>query len=124
MRRDFTFIDDLVEAMIRLIDCAPPQPDARALPAAPIDSLSPAAPWRVVNIGAQKPVALMDFVAAIEAETGLEASCNFMDMQQGDVPVTYADTELLFLLTQFTPKTPLREGVAAFIAWYRAYFGV
>lgn len=124
MRRDFTFIDDLVEAMVRLTDCAPPGPDDRSSSAQPIDSLSPAAPWRVVNIGAQTPVALMDFVAAIEAATGLQASCNFMDMQQGDVPVTYANTELLFLLTGFTPKTPLQEGVAAFIAWYRAYFGL
>ncbi|WOJ90095.1 NAD-dependent epimerase/dehydratase family protein [Methylocapsa polymorpha] len=124
MRRDFTFVDDLVEAMIRLMDRAPPAPDGRSSPLSPLDSLSPAAPWRVVNIGAQTPVALMDFVAAIEAATGLQASCNFMDMQQGDVPITYANTELLFLLTEFTPKTPLREGVAAFIAWYRAYFGL
>ena len=124
MRRDFTFVDDLVEAMIRLMDRAPPAPDGRSSPISPLDSLSPAAPWRVVNIGAQTPVALMDFVAAIEAATGLQASCNFMDMQQGDVPITYANTELLFLLTGFTPKTPLPEGVAAFIAWYRAYFGL
>ncbi len=124
MQRDFTFIDDLVEAMIRLLDKTPPAPDARAAPPAPIDSLSPAAPWRVVNIGARTPVALMDFIAAIESAAGLHATCNFMDMQQGDVPITYADTELLFLLTGYTPNTPLSQGVAAFLAWYRAYFGL
>ncbi|WP_036264183.1 NAD-dependent epimerase/dehydratase family protein [Methylocapsa aurea] len=124
MRRDFTFVGDLVEAMVRLLGQAPLAPDARPAPAPALDSLSPVAPWRVVNIGARTPVALMDFVAAIEAATGLRASCNFMDMQQGDVPITFANTELLFLLTGFTPKTPLQEGVSAFVAWYRAYHGV
>ncbi|MFA6272718.1 MAG: NAD-dependent epimerase/dehydratase family protein [Patescibacteria group bacterium] len=124
MRRDFTFVGDLVEAMVRLLGQAPPAPDARLAPAPALDSLSPVAPWRVVNIGARTPVALMDFVAAIEAATGLRASCNFMDMQQGDVPITFANTELLFLLTSFTPKTPLQEGVAAFVAWYRAYHDI
>ena len=124
MKRDFTFIADLVEAMIRLQGQTPPSPDVRSPSASALDSLSPAAPWRVVNIGAQSPVALMDFVAAIEAATGRRAACNFMDMQQGDVPITFANTELLFQLTGFRPQTSLAEGVSSFIAWYRAYFGL
>jgi hypothetical protein len=83
-----------------------------------------AAPWRVVNIGAAMPIVLTDFVAAIEAATGLRAKCNFMAMQQGDVPVTFADTSLLRALTGFAPKTLVEEGVNRFVAWYRDYFGV
>ena len=123
MTRDFTYIGDLVEAMSRLASQAPPQVEGRA-PLIAGDSLSPVAPWRVVNIGNETPIALMDFVAAIEAATGLRAKCNFMDMQQGDVPVTFADTALLSRLTGFRPKTPLTDGVKSFVAWYREYFGV
>ena len=65
----------------------------------------------------------MDFIKAIETATGLRAHVQFLDMQQGDVPITFADTKLLFPLTGYRPATPLSEGVAAFIAWYRAYFG-
>ena len=122
MSRDFTYIDDLVEAMLRLLNRGPPLAEVRGPPLAE-DSLSPVAPWRVVNIGAETPVALMDFVAAIEVATGARAKCNFVDMQQGDVPVTFADTSLLSALTGFTPKTQLKEGVKAFIAWYHDYFG-
>jgi UDP-glucuronate 4-epimerase len=123
MSRDFTYIGDLVEAMLRLISQSPPQTEGRA-PTLAGDSLSPVAPWRVVNIGNETPIGLMDFVAAIEAAAGLRATCNFMDMQQGDVPVTFADTALLSRLTGFRPKTPLNAGVKSFIAWYREYFGV
>jgi|SRR5579875_1023160 UDP-glucuronate 4-epimerase len=123
LSRDFTYIDDLVEAMFRLIGHAPPQTKGRAPPFSG-DSLSPVAPWRVVNIGNETPLGLMDFIAAIETATGLRAQCNFMEMQQGDVPVTYADTSLLARLTGFRPKTPINEGVMRFIAWYRSYFGV
>jgi UDP-glucuronate 4-epimerase len=122
MKRDFTFVGDLVEAMVRLLPASPAAPGQRPSPTPTIDSLSPAAPWRVVNIGAQSPVALMDFIAAIETATGLTAACNFLEMQQGDVPLTFADTQLLFELTGYRPGTPLSEGVAAFIEWYRAYF--
>ncbi|HUB63801.1 MAG TPA: NAD-dependent epimerase/dehydratase family protein [Methylocella sp.] len=123
MSRDFTYIDDLVEAMTRLMGHAPPPAEERA-PTPTGDSLSPVAPWRIVNIGNESPVELMAFVAAIETATGLRASCHFMDMQQGDVPVTFADTSLLSRLTGFRPKTPVQEGVRHFIAWYRDYFGV
>jgi UDP-glucuronate 4-epimerase len=123
MKRDFTFVGDLVEAMARLLPAVPAAPGKRPSPLAH-DSLSPTAPWRVVNIGAQSPVALMDFIAAIEAATGVAATCNFLDMQQGDVPLTFADTQLLFELTGYRPTTPLAEGVAAFVEWYRAYFRI
>ncbi len=123
MKRDFTFIDDLVDAMVRLLDHAPPAVDNRFAPI-PADSLSPVAPFRVVNIGAEKPTGLMEFIAAIESATGLTANCNFVEMQKGDVPLTYADTKLLFQLTGYRPTTPLSEGVAAFIAWHRTYFGL
>lgn len=124
MSRDFTYIDDLVEAMLRLLNHAPPSVEGRLNDLPQHDSLSPVAPWRVVNIGAQTPISLMDFVAAVEAATGVRATYNFMDMQQGDVPFTFADTSLLSDLTGFAPKTPLTEGVKAFIAWYREYFGL
>jgi UDP-glucuronate 4-epimerase len=123
MRRDFTYVEDLAEAMLRLLPCIPPAVEKRAPPLVE-DSLSPAAPWRVVNIGNEKTVGLLDFVAAIEAATGVEAKPNFMAMQQGDIPVTFADTSLLRALTGFAPKTPVQEGVNRFVAWYRDYFGV
>jgi UDP-glucuronate 4-epimerase len=123
MRRDFTFIGDLVEAMVRLMPIIPPAADDRQAPIE-CDSLSPQAPWRVVNIGAGKPTELDDFIAAIEAALGRKARRNLMPMQQGDVPVTFANTDLLFRLTGYRPATSVREGVPAFIAWYRDYFGV
>ncbi len=123
MRRDFTFVDDLVEAMIRLAKAIPPAPDARQPPIEG-DSLSPQAPWRVVNIGAGSPVDLEAFVAAIEASLGRKAQRNYMEMQQGDVPVTFANTDLLFRLTGYRPATAVCDGVPAFVAWYRDYFGI
>ncbi len=124
MRRDFTFIDDLVEAMIGLAAAVPPHQDKRIQPAAEGDSLSPQAPWRVVNIGAGSPVELEAFVAAVEAALGRKAQRNYMEMQQGDVPATYANTDLLFRLTGYRPATSVNEGVPAFVTWYRDYFGV
>ena len=113
MRRDFTFIDDLVEGIRRLVDMPP-------VAGQPVegDSLSPVAPWRVVNIGNAAPVELGDFIAAIEAALGQEARKNMMEMQPGDVPATWADTALLTELVGALPQTPLEEGVRAFVAWY------
>ena len=88
------------------------------------DSLSPVAPFRVVNIGNGDKVRLMDFITAIEAECGREAVKNFMPMQQGDVPATWADASLLKSLTGYAPQTPFREGVARFVAWYRDYYRI
>ena len=114
MRRDFTYIDDLVEGIVRLIAAVPAAGDAGA---------SPVAPWRVVNIGNGAPVGLMDFVAAVEAATGLVAEKRLLPMQPGDVPATWADTDLIEALTGPLPRTDLREGVQRFVDWYRGYFG-
>lgn len=121
MQRDFTYIDDLVEGISRLIDAVPERP---AGPVAQGDSLSPVAPYRIVNIGNADPVPLMTFIEAIESATGRKASMNMMDMQPGDVPATWADTGLLTRLTGYSPRTPVPEGVARFVHWYRDYYAV
>lgn len=128
MWRDFTYVDDLVRAIHLLIDAVPPAPDARQPEQGwqPVegDTLSPAAPWRVVNIGNSDKVRLLDFVEAIEAEVGRAAQRRYLPMQTGDVPATWADCTLLQRLTGYRPQTPFREGVARFVRWYRDYYGV
>lgn len=123
MKRDFTFIDDLVRGIVNLIEAVPAKPDARDV-VYENDSLSPVAPWRVCNIGNGQPVQLMDYVKAIELALGQEADKNFMPMQAGDVPATWADARLLEQLTGQIPQTPVEEGVAKFVAWYRDYYNV
>jgi len=123
MYRDFTYVDDLVRSIRLLIDTPPIRP-ASPDDIAPWDSLSPAAPYRIVNIGNSDKVRLGDFVDAIEAECGKPALRNYMPMQKGDVPATWADATLLRELTGYAPGTPVREGVAQFVAWYRDYYGV
>ena len=123
MFRDFTYVSDLVRGIRGLIDAAPVRP-ASAEDIAPWDSLSPAAPFRVVNIGNNDKVRLEDFVDAIEAECGRKAIRNYMEMQKGDVPATWADATLLEQLTQYRPQTHVREGIRQFVAWYRDYYGV
>lgn len=121
MFRDFTYVTDLVRGIRLLIDKAPVRPEnADEIPE--WDSLSPAAPWRVVNIGNSEKVRLMDFVEAIEAECGREAVKNFMPMQKGDVPATWADATLLRELTGYAPQTGVRDGIREFVAWYRDYY--
>ncbi|WP_370046861.1 MULTISPECIES: NAD-dependent epimerase/dehydratase family protein [Salipiger] len=117
MRRDFTYIDDLIEGLVRLIGQPP-------VLGAPIegDSLSPVAPWRVLNVGHGTPERLEDFVTAIEQALGTPALRNYMDMQPGDVPATWADNALLTRLTGTLPRTPLADGVAAFVDWYKSYY--
>ncbi|RVV96823.1 NAD-dependent epimerase/dehydratase family protein [Mesobaculum littorinae] len=119
MMRDFTYIDDLVEGIRCMID-TPPRIGA---PVSDDDSLSPVAPFRVVNIGNAAPVRLLDFVAAIESALGRPAKRRYLDMQPGDVPATWADTTLLSALTGYAPKTQVAQGVANFVAWYRDYYG-
>lgn len=120
MKRDFTYIDDLVEAIRLLMDAVPERPEG-TVPEG--DSLSPVAPFRVVNIGNAQPVQLTDYIAAVEAATGREAQRNLLPMQAGDVPATWADTSLLESLTGYRPRTPVAEGVGAFVEWYREYYG-
>lgn len=119
MRRDFTFVDDLVAAIVALVDIPPGDE-----PASPKDSLSPVAPWRVVNIGSNAPQELGDFIKAIEEATGHEAVKIMRPMQPGDVPDTWANTDLLRDLIGFRPETPMKDGVAAFVRWYRAYYEI
>ena len=122
MYRDFTFVEDLVRGIRLLIDAVPQRPASRdAVPAG--DSLSPVAPFRIVNIGNSDKVRLEDFIDAIEQELGRKAIRNYMDMQPGDVPATWADASLLQSLTGYTPQTDIREGVRRFVAWYREHFG-
>ncbi|PYC49184.1 UDP-glucuronate 5-epimerase [Litorivita pollutaquae] len=120
MKRDFTYVTDLVEGIRLLIDAAPLRPEGDVPQG---DSLSPVAPFRVVNIGNSDAVPLMDFIEAIEDATGREAIKNMMPMQAGDVPATWANADLIKTLTGYAPKTPVREGVARFVAWYREYHG-
>jgi len=121
MYRDFTYIDDLVRAIRLLIDCPPARPETRD-DIEEGDSLSPAAPFRVVNIGNSDKVRLLDFVEAIEAELQVEAIRNYMPMQKGDVPATWADASLLHRLTGYRPQTDVRDGIARFVAWFREYY--
>jgi UDP-glucuronate 4-epimerase len=123
MWRDFTYVTDLVQGILGLIDAAPVRPATRA-EIAEGDSLSPAAPFRVVNIGNGQKVRLMDFIEAIEAATGRTAIRNFLPMQQGDVPATWADASLLNHLTGGCPATDVRDGMRAFVEWYRGFYRV
>ena len=116
MRDAFTYVDDLVQALILLIETPPSN-----TPATAEDSLSPVAPHRVLNIGNNAPVALEEFIAAIEAATGRSATRNLMDMQAGDVPGTWADTSLWRTLTGYQPKTNIKTGVRKFFDWYNSY---
>ena len=122
MKRDFTYIDDIVEGVVRVLDRTATVDSAYD----PI-SADPACsnvPYRVFNIGNSDPVPLMDFIGAIEAATGRTAEKIFLPMQDGDVPATYADTELLDAWVGFAPATPISEGVARFVAWYRDYYKI
>jgi len=112
MKRDFTYIDDIVEGVLRVLD-KPATPEAAG-----------AAPYRVFNIGNHDPVPLLDFIACIEQATGRIATKNLLPMQPGDVPATYASTEALRDWVGFAPSTPLAEGIGRFVRWYREYHRV
>lgn len=120
MWRDFTYVGDLVRAIRLLMQAVPGGPGT----AVEGDSLSSVAPFRVVNIGNSNKVRLEDFVTAIETSLGRKAIRNYMDMQLGDVPATWADAQLLHRLTGYRPQTSVAEGVGRFVDWYRAYYGV
>jgi len=122
MYRDFTYVDDLVMGIRLLMDAIPQKPSSAAS-ILPNDSLSPVAPFRIVNIGNSDKVRLLDFIDAIEACLGKKAIRNYLPMQMGDVPATWADTSLLQSLTGYRPQTDFREGIAKFIEWFRNYYG-
>ncbi len=123
MDRDVTYVDDIARSIILLVDAIPTKPVATALTDDDL-GLSPAAPYRVVNIGNGQPVRLLTFIEAIEKCVGKPAQRNYLPMQPGDVPATSADTRLLDRLTGFRPSTPVNRGVAEFVAWYRDYYRI
>lgn len=118
MKRDSTYVGDLVEGIVRLMHAVPEE--SRPVGGAK-DSISPVAPWRTVNIAGGRPAGLMDLVSAIERALGKQAKKNMLPMQKGDVVSTYADHELLRALTNFAPHTSIEDCVSEFVNWYRSY---
>jgi UDP-glucuronate 4-epimerase len=119
MRRDFTYIDDVVEPVVRLVD-RPPTVNP-AFSTALADPASSTAPWRLYNIGNNKPVELLEVVRLLEETIGKKAKRELVPMQPGDVPATYANVDDLMRDVGFRPSTPIAEGIARFVEWYRAY---
>jgi len=120
MVRDFTYVDDIAEGVVRTLDRAPvADPGFDAEQAGPAGS---SAPFRVFNIGNQAPVMLMDFISAVEQAAGRKAVKNLLPMQPGDMQATSADVQALQAWTGFAPSTPLQSGVDRFVTWYRDYF--
>ncbi len=122
MMRDFTYIDDVVEGVVNVIE-KPAAPDSGWSGETP-DPGTSYAPYRIYNIGNNQPVGLLDFIETIEKALGREAIKEFMDIQPGDVPATYADVEDLARDVGFKPDTPLKVGIGKFVEWYRAYYKV
>ena len=122
MQRDFTYIDDIIEGVVRVL-LRVPAGDSRWNGHDP-DPGTSYTPYRIYNIGNNQPVALLDFIAEIEKALGREAVKEMLPLQAGDVPATYADIDDLVRDTGFRPATPLSEGIGRFIAWYREYYGV
>ncbi len=122
MVRDFTYIDDIVEGIVRVIQ-HPPQGNKAWTGAHPDPSTSKA-PYKVYNIGNNDPVTLMDFISGIEEELGIKAEKIMMDLQPGDVPATYADVQDLMDDLGYKPETPIRDGIKAFIDWYKMFYKV
>ena len=121
-KRDFTYIDDIVEGVIRTLDrVAAPNPDWQG--DAP-DPGTSRAPYRIYNIGNNQPVALMHFIEVLEGALGRVAEKNYLPMQDGDVPETFADVDDLARDVGYAPKTPIESGIERFVAWYRDYYRV
>lgn len=122
MQRDFTYIDDIVEGVVRVMERIPqPNPGWRSEES---DCSTSSAPYRIYNIGNNQPVELMDFIRVLEERLGKKAKMNLLPLQPGDVPATYADVDDLVEEVGFKPRTPIEEGVARFVAWYREYYQV
>lgn len=117
--RDYTYVDDVVRAVVALSDVVP----AVDRKAGGGDTLSAVAPYRIVNIGGNQPVGLLDLISEIERATGRTAIRNYVSMQAGDVPRTEASSELLQTLISYSPTTPIRAGISEFVAWYKSYYG-
>jgi UDP-glucuronate 4-epimerase len=122
MWRDFTYVDDIVEGVVRILEVIPTgNPDWDALHPDPASS---PAPYRIYNIGNQTPTRLMDYIATIERATGIQAEKEYLPMQPGDVYQTYADSSALAAATGFRPQTPLPEGIARTVEWFRGYYQI
>lgn len=121
-RRDFTYIDDLVEGIIRVLDC-PASSNSHWNGSQP-DPGTSKAPWRVYNIGNNNPVELMHYITALENALGRQAKMELLPLQPGDVPDTYADVQDLVEQFDYQPSTPIEDGIADFVAWYRDYFKI
>ncbi|WP_417884141.1 NAD-dependent epimerase [Vibrio rumoiensis] len=122
MQRDFTYIDDIVEGVIRIQDVIPEKtPEWTAETGSPATS---SAPYKIYNIGNGNPVKLMEFIEALEESLGVEAKKNFMPMQPGDVYATYADTQDLFDVTAYKPSMSVKQGVANFVDWYKEFYSI
>lgn len=122
MRRDFTYIDDIVEGVLRVTENIP-QPNADWTGDDP-DPATSAAPYKIYNIGNHSPVELLDMIGALENALGKKAECRLKPIQPGDVPATYADVDDLMKDVGFKPETPIHVGIEKFVAWYRAYYGI
>ena len=122
MRRDFTYIDDIITGIIKVLD-APPNGNSEWSGRHPDPSSSPA-PYRIYNIGRNSPVSLMDFIDAIERSLGKKAKRNYLPMQPGDVPATWANVDDLIRDLDYSPSIEIREGVERFIKWYKEYFKI
>lgn len=121
-RRDFTYIDDIVEGVIRVLN-NPAKPDKKFDSSMPNPSTS-SAPWRIYNIGNNKPVNLLDYIEALEYELQIPAKKEFLPIQPGDVPDTWADVSMLMNEFSYKPKTSIKYGVKLFVKWYRKYYSV
>ena len=120
MIRDFTYVDDIVSGICKVLENpAVPNKDWNGLNPSPDSSLSP---YKIYNIGNSSPVKLMDFISAIEEKLGIEGKKNFMELQLGDVPETYADVTDLVQNLGYQPQTNVATGISNFIDWYREYF--
>lgn len=119
MQRDFTYIDDVVEGVVRTLNKIPEAaPAAIALPG------TPAAPYKIYNLGNNQPVELNQFIQVLETCLGKTAEKKLLPMQPGDVPITYADVDDLIREVGFKPSTPIQVGLERFVAWYRTYYQV
>ena len=119
-RRDFTYVDDIVEGIVRVLD-KPAEPNPRWSGDSP-DSGTSHAPWRVYNIGNNAPVELLDYISAIESALGLKAEKEFLPLQPGDVPDTYADVDDLVSDLGYKPSMNIQQGINNFVDWYREYY--
>jgi UDP-glucuronate 4-epimerase len=121
MARDFTYVDDLVEALVRLIPIAPDESNRVTAPGV-ADTLSTGVPARVVNIANGAPVKLTDFIEVVERSLGTKAQLNLMPIQDGEMQRTFGDASLLQALTGFVPQTTIEQGVPSFVEWYREFY--